>query len=283
MGNSVKRVITAAIALTLCLSVSTAFAERAPNTRTSLDKASHISRFEAENKEAGYDDFYKKSNPADKNFSQKFVDYSKKLDKLNKKYKHKGGFDLNKITKSKDILNDSSIGAGNGIIGNGSDSSYHNGFNPLNCNEGDILLVNNPGFHIQGSIQHVQMMDSVIFNNNHQSFDSKCEVSAEPDLGVILETPNQTRSYKECYVCYVPNLSSNTYITLTTSIEKYLGKKYLWCAPKSSNTNWYCSKVPYRAYMDYAKVNIDADDGYWCLPVDILNSDNVKLAAYYSS
>lgn len=86
------------------------------------------------------------------------------------------------------------MGGGNGDGKNSLDPTY--------IVTGDVVLINNPGVHIQGAIQHAGMMDKRLYSSTY-GWNSKCYITAQPDLGVIYETTNQYRTrYDEAWIVW---------------------------------------------------------------------------------
>lgn len=239
-----------------------------------IDKTPFQKRFAELDKEVRYSEIYNQSvTPDQPDFPQKFKSFIMRIDKYNKKNGYNNSFNVKDILDSNNIYQNSSIpmGGGNGDGKNGLDPDY--------LLTGDIVLVNNPGVHIQGPIQHAGMMDKRLYKD----YNSGCYISAQPKLGVIYETTNDYRNkYDEAFVCEVNYLTDYQAIAAVDRVTPYLGKPYYWYAPKTSTDKWYCSKVPWYGYYYGTKKDIDADGGYWCLPVDILNDNDVSLLFYFS-
>lgn len=142
---------------------------------------------------------------------------------------------------------------------------------------GDIALINNPGYHIQGAIQHAGMMN----RSRYATSSSSCFLTAEPEYGVCYESGNQYRAYDECWKAGVPSANRDAAVSVACS-NAAPGEKYVWGSSKSDATCWYCSKVAYYGYKNGANKDIDVDGGYWCLPVDISKDGDVMLYNYWS-
>ncbi|MDS1005252.1 hypothetical protein P9J83_17445 [Clostridium sporogenes] len=244
--------------------------------RQYIDKTPFLNKIKEEDKKAGYSDFYKNFNINDKNYDKKFKNFANKLDKLNKEDGLKNTFDIKKINESKDLKSDSSIS-----MGSSGGGTYSNPLNMSRVLDGSTLLVNNPGKHIQGSIQHCGMLDKAKFNN----YSSKCILTAEPNQGVIYESPNHFRTFNESWaLVYTANdtYDANQQAYAVRYARKFLGNTYFWGAAKSGDKLWYCSKVPYRAILDRCGTDIDTNGGTICLPSDILASHKMEITSYWN-
>lgn len=143
---------------------------------------------------------------------------------------------------------------------------------------GDILVATSPGFHIQGAIRHAAIFDS---RKYHGSIDDKCLLTAEPDQGVIYESLRFYReNFSEAWGLSIPEATLKMRIKAVNEITKFEGKTYSWRAKKEDDNNWYCSKVPWGAYYKVMGIDLDYNDGFWVLPVDIFLSDHTKIFEY---
>ncbi|ENK1244175.1 hypothetical protein AB2063_002357 [Clostridium botulinum] len=243
-------------------------AKETPNNQSNktkiqyIDKTPFLNKIKQEDKKAGYSDFYKSFKPTDKNHDEKLKNFENKLDKLNKK---------------DGLKSDSSISMGR----SGGGGSYSNPLNMDRVLDGSTLLVNNPGFHMQGSIQHCGMLDKAKFS----SYSSKCILTAEPNEGVIYESPNHFRTYDESWaLVYTANetYDADQQTHAVRYARKFLGNTYFWAASLSSDKLWYCSKIPYRAILDRCGTDINTNGCATCLPSDILESHKMEITSYWN-
>lgn len=248
--------------------------ETALTAEEGIDKTPFIEKIKAMEKEGGYDEIYNKIvTPDQPDFEEKFKKFAKKLDDLNKKHYYKSSFDVAKIVYSQNIFAETSITMGGG---NGDGT---NALNPTNMISGDICLINNPGYHLQGAIQHASMMDKRLYFNEN----SPCYLTAQPDLGVIYETTKQYKTgYDEAWILRVNGLTTTQALAALDKVDVYLGKPYLWYIAKASTEYWYCSKLPWYGYNYANNKDIDYDGGYWCLPADIFLDLDLSLKSYFN-
>ena len=236
-----------------------------------LDKTHFYEIFKSMDAEIGYTEFYNNTTPDDPDIEEKFKNLAKRVDQYNKKHGYENTFDLEQIINSENLFEISvDMGGGNG-----------DGVNQLyveTYDTGDICLIDNPGGHLQGEIQHAGMMDKRLFYN----YDSLCFLTAQPNLGVIYESPNTYRNnYDDAYSCMVFDVTDSQRVSAVALADNYIGQSYYWYASKTDTTKWYCSKVPWYGYNNAVSVDIDADGGYWVIPSDILYDSNIYCWSHW--
>ncbi len=156
------------------------------------------------------------------------------------------------------------MGSGNG--------DGENSLSVQSYDTGDICLIDNPGGHLQGEIQHAGIIDK----SKYSDYDSLCFLSAQPNLGVIYESPNTYRdNYDEAYNCMVSGITASQRLDAVDLSDDYVGQPYYWYASKTDTTKWYCSKVVWYGYKNAVSIDIDEDGGCWVLPEDVLYDDDV--------
>lgn len=155
---------------------------------------------------------------------------------------------------------------------------YYNNLSFKNFTIGDIVLATSPGFHIQGAIRHAAIFDS---RRYHGSVDDECLLTAEPNKGVIYESIRfYHENFGEAWGLYVPNTTLQQRIAVVDELTKHLGERYYWSAHKNNPKAWYCSLVPWRGYYNITGIDIDYNDGYWVLPIDIFMSEYTEVFEY---
>ncbi|HHW57841.1 MAG TPA: hypothetical protein GXX15_09310 [Clostridia bacterium] len=156
--------------------------------------------------------------------------------------------------------------------------SYHNNLSFENFTIGDIVLATSLGFHIQGAIRHAAIFDS---RRYHGSVDDECLLTAEPNKGVIYESIRfYHENFGEAWGLYVPNTTLQQRIAVVDELAKHIGERYYWSAHKNNSKVWYCSLVPWRGYYKIMGIDIDYNDGYWVLPIDIFMSEYTEVFEY---
>lgn len=165
---------------------------------------------------------------------------------------------------------------GNGGLAIGSYTGDGTGTNSLSVSglvKGDILLLEDDGEpQIQGAIMHAGIYDG--------SGVDICIYSAGPDGGVRWESVSDWRKNDMAWTMYVKGTTTTTRKAAydTARAEAQWGEPYVWNSSKSNVDEWYCSKIPWYGYKNSsAKIDIDFDGGYWCMPIDIYNSGNTVL------
>lgn len=155
---------------------------------------------------------------------------------------------------------------------------YRNNISFENFTIGDIVLATSPGFHIQGAIRHAAIFDS---RRYHGSVDDECLLTAEPNKGVIYESIRfYHENFGEAWGLYVPNTTLQQRIAVVDEIAKHIGERYYWSAHKNNSKVWYCSLIPWRGYYKITGIDIDYNDGYWVLPIDIFMSEYTEVFEY---
>jgi hypothetical protein len=76
----------------------------------------------------------------------------------------------------------------------------------------------------------------------------------------------------------VPTVSDTDAYDVTTYIYNQRAENYYTLTSKSTSSNWYCSKLPYRGYyVEAAGKTLDYDGGYYVLPDDIYMDPEVNI------
>lgn len=189
---------------------------------------------------------------------------------------------VEKYCEKKDMKFNDNISDDKGGIIVGGITGDGNGTNKLsvsNLVKGDIVLLNDGGTQIYGAIMHAGIYDG--------SSVDLCIYSASPNgspTGVRWERVSDWRKNDQAWTMKVKGTTKQQRATAYNYVRKYAtyGEKYDWSASKSSTNKWYCSKIPWYAYKKSSvNIDIDADGGYWCYPVDIYNSSKTQLIKYY--
>lgn len=101
----------------------------------------------------------------------------------------------------------------------------------------------------------------------------------DPYAGVVLEKPIKYRSYDHAYGLWVP--SKYQYGGAVVSYcAAQAGEPYNLLSSKSNTQEWYCSKLPWKAWQVRTGLDLDADGGYWVWPVDLVNDSDTRVFAY---
>ncbi len=223
-------------------------------------------------RECGFSEFFKSANPNDKDFTPKFKKYVEKVDKYNKKYGYKTNFNIDQILNSNNLFSEN-LQAGD-LSQPGTET---NDLHVESYDTGDICLPDDDGAVWWGAINHAGIFNKSLFNNNYYN---SCFLSAEPDIGVVYESPNHYRTAADrCYSVLVLN-TTTTQKTMSFNYAAALagiGEPYSWYTTKDNYDIWYCSKIPYIGYLGVTGINIDYDGGYWVWPIDIYNDSNVYV------
>lgn len=101
----------------------------------------------------------------------------------------------------------------------------------------------------------------------------------EPYPGVALEKPIKYRNYDAAFGLWVP--SKYQYGGAVVSFcAAQAGEPYNLMSSKSNTQEWYCSKLPWKAWQVRTGLDLDADGGYWVWPVDLVNDSDTRVFAY---
>lgn len=112
------------------------------------------------------------------------------------------------------------------------------------------------------------------------NLDSLCVWSAnkQPRNGVQLERPRLYHTYDHAYGIWVPSHAS-----YGSSVVSYCaaqnGEPYNISSSKTNTGEWYCSKLPWKAWQVRTGLDLDADGGFWVWPVDLVNSRYTRIFA----
>ena len=131
-----------------------------------------------------------------------------------------------------------------------------------------IILASN-GYCAWGYWNHAGMYDK---RYNHELLDDHVFWSAIPRAGVLLQTRRHFRRYRRAVGLRVYRVNDEQRSNCVRYARTLEGRPYSLLASKSSNTYWYCSKVPWKAYYTQANKDIDYNGGRWVTPDDIWKS-----------
>lgn len=137
---------------------------------------------------------------------------------------------------------------------------------------GDIIVVT-------GTVTgHAGEFDWVYYSD----LNSYCIWSAntEPENGVQLEQPSKYRGYDEAFGLWVPSLSYSQRLAARDYCREQDGEPYELTSLKTTETDWYCSKLCWASYWFTAGKDLDADGGLYVWPIDLVNDGDTALFAY---
>ncbi|MCM3267851.1 hypothetical protein [Paenibacillus elgii] len=105
--------------------------------------------------------------------------------------------------------------------------------------------------------------------------------NTSPSNGIQWENALYWQHYDEVREMSVWTASESQKVSAVTKSTTYSGI-YDAAASKSSDNAWYCSKVPYRAFLDTTGIDIDADGNIWVTPGDIRWSVNTRTITVWT-
>lgn len=98
--------------------------------------------------------------------------------------------------------------------------------------------------------------------------------------GVVgLQSKASVHAYSSAQALWAPSTTAAQQIDTTWYAYYQRGEPYSTIAKKTKAKKWYCSKIPYRAYLKKTGLNLDYDGGYYVFPDDIYNDGDVSVFA----
>jgi Permuted papain-like amidase enzyme, YaeF/YiiX, C92 family len=140
--------------------------------------------------------------------------------------------------------------------------------------DGDIVVV------LDGwSVGHAGIFD----RSSYASINSWAVLSANmtPVNGVQREQCIKYRNYDRSYGLWVPS-QYHHHLQARQFAQRQIGKPYVLSPIKTDTRSYYCSKLVWCAWRYTAGIDLDADNGLYVWPVDLINSPLTTLFGYWN-
>lgn len=159
---------------------------------------------------------------------------------------------------------------GGGRIGDG-----RNAISFASFEDGDMVVVLDPG-SVTG---HAGLFDHRYYTGI--SAYAVWSANVTPISGVQREQCVKYRYYDASYGLDVPSKRAYRFQARDFAARQK-GKPYSVFATKTDTRSFYCSKLAWAAYYYTAKVDLDADKGFYVWPVDLVLSRNTRIFDHWN-